>query len=57
MKNENESTQTCKQGKSYDRTDCKHFGICYLRRRHRSNPEDVTPCEDIELDPLLIQDD
>lgn len=91
MKNENESTQTCKRcdnvhkcsgpdwltgecgpgfkstatvdknkgkkkEKSYDCTDCKHFSICYLRR-NRANREDVTPCDDIELDELLIRND
>lgn len=56
-------TQTCKicknkgkkKDKSYDCTDCKHYAICYLRR-NRSNRDDVTPCKDIELDELLIQD-
>lgn len=43
-----------KKDKSYDCTDCKHFGICYLRR-NRANREDVTPCDDIELDELLVR--
>ena len=45
-----------KKERSYDCTDCKHFGICYLRR-NRANREDVTPCDDIELDELLIRND
>lgn len=45
-----------KKEKSYDCTDCKHFGNCYLRR-HRSNRDDATPCDDIELDELLIRND
>lgn len=43
-----------KADRSYDCTDCKHYAICYLRR-HRSNPEDVTPCKDIELDQLMVR--
>ena len=62
MKNENKpgfkSTVTVdkKKDRSYDCTDCKHFGICYLRR-NRANREDVTPCDDIELDELLVRND
>lgn len=55
MKNENKSTDK-KKDRSYDCTDCKHFGICYLRR-NRANREDVTPCDDIELDELLVRND
>ena len=36
--------------KTKDCTDCVHFANCYLRR-HRKNKDDVTPCEDIELNP------
>lgn len=45
-----------KKDKSYDCTDCKHYSICYLRR-NRANREDVTPCDDIELDEWLVQND
>ena len=36
--------------KTKDCTDCVHFTNCYLRR-HRKDISDVTPCEDIELNP------
>lgn len=38
------------ENKTKDCTDCVHFTNCYLRR-HRKNRDDVTPCEDIELNP------
>ena len=41
--------------KKIDCTDCVHFTNCYLRR-HRENKDNVTPCEDIELNPWDKED-
>ena len=90
MKNENETTQTCKRcdnvhkcsgpdwlteecspgfkstttadknkdkkkDRSYDCTDCKHFSICFLRRKRtrENDPAHLEICKDFEIDEWL----